>query len=96
MNSNCIYLSIVKKDDIGISEIDFPSYINRVESKIAYSLLFKMFNYLNLYVDIDHIYCSSNGKPYIKNSNIKFNYSHSKNYIAWNLKIMKMKAICVE
>ena len=82
MNSNCIYLSIVKKDDIGISEIDFPSYINRVESKIAYSLLFKMFNYLNLYVDIDDIYCSSNGKPYIKNSNIKFNYSHSKNYIA--------------
>ena len=32
MNSNCIYLSIVKKDDIGISEIDFPSYINRVEN----------------------------------------------------------------
>ena len=39
-----------------------------------------MLNYLN--VKLPEIYISKNGKPYFKNSNIYFNYSHSKNYIA--------------
>lgn len=82
MIDNCIYYSIVKKNDINISDTVFPNYINRDESKKAYSLLFKMFNYLGISINIKDIYISDNGKPFIKNSNIKFNYSHSNNYIA--------------
>lgn len=77
-----IYLSIKKKDDIKISDLKFPNSIKRVESKKAFSLLFDMFKYLGLDIDINDICYSDNGKPYIKNSIIKFNYSHSKNYIA--------------
>ena len=77
-----IYLSIIKKDDIQISNIDFPKNIKRDESKKAYSLLFMMFNYLKQSVDINDLCYTENGKPYIKNSNIKFNYSHCENYIA--------------
>ena len=77
-----IYLRIIKKDNIEISNIDFPDFIKRDESKKAFSLLFDMFDYLGLSVNSNDIYCSENGKPYIKNSNVYFNYSHSKNYIA--------------
>ncbi len=77
-----IYLSISKKNNIEISNINFPNFITRKESKQAYSLLFKMFNYLGLSININDIFISETGKPYIKNSKIKFNYSHSKNYIA--------------
>lgn len=81
MNDN-IYLSVVLKDDIKIDNLKYPSFVKRDESKKAYSLLFRMFKYLGISIDINDICCSSNGKPYIKNSNIYFNYSHSKNYIA--------------
>ena len=77
-----IYISIKKKDDIVIRNLEFPDFIKRDESKKAVSLLFDMFNYLGLDININDIYHSDNGKPYIKNSNIKFNYSHSNNYIA--------------
>lgn len=80
--NDSIYISIKKKDDIVIRNLEFPNYIKRDESRKAFSLLFDMFNYLKLDVDIKDICYSDNGKPYIKNSNIKFNYSHSKNYIA--------------
>jgi 4'-phosphopantetheinyl transferase len=32
-------------------------------------------------LELPEIYISSSGKPYFKNSNLFFNYSHSKNYI---------------
>lgn len=80
--SNSVYLSIKNKDDIVISDLWVPDFIKRDESKKAFSLLFDMFNYLGLDIDIKDVCYKDNGKPYIKNSNIKFNYSHSKNYIA--------------
>lgn len=79
---NSIYLSIKKKSEVKINDLKFPDFIKRDESKKAFSLLFEMFNYLGLDININDIYYSNNGKPYIKNSNIKFNYSHSNNYIA--------------
>ena len=39
-----------------------------------------MLNYFNL--KMEKIYTTQNGKPFFKDSNIFFNYSHSKNYIA--------------
>ena len=77
-----IYLSIFLKDDILVDDIEYPLFVKRDESKKAYSLLFKMLDYLDLSVNISDICCSDNGKPYIKNSKIRFNYSHSKKYIA--------------
>ena len=89
MNDN-IYISIKKKDDIVIRNLEFPDFIKRDESKKAVSLLFDMFNYLGLDININDIYHSNNGKPYIKNSNIKFNYSHSNNYIACSVSDVDM------
>ena len=43
-------------------------------------LLKKQLNYLKL--QLPEICISANGKPYFINSNLFFNYSHSKNYIA--------------
>ena len=80
--NNEIYLSVVLKDDILIDMDKYPSFVKRDESKKAYSLLLNMANYLGLSINIDDICCGNNGKPYIENSNIKFNYSHSKKYIA--------------
>ena len=85
-----IYISIKKKDDIVIRNLEFPDFIKRDESKKAVSLLFDMFNYLGLDININDIYHSNNGKPYIKNSNIKFNYSHSNNYIACSVSNVDM------
>ena len=89
MNDN-IYLIVKKKEDIKISNLKFPDFIKRDESKKAFSLLFDMFNYLGLDININDIYHSNNGKPYIKNSNIKFNYSHSNNYIACSVSNVDM------
>ena len=89
MNDN-IYLIVKKKEDIKISNLKFPDFIKRDESKKAFSLLFDMYNYLGLDIDINDICYSNNGKPYIKNSNIKFNYSHSKNYIACSVSFVDM------
>lgn len=87
---NSIYLSIKKKSEVKINDLKFPDFIKRDESKKAFSLLFDMFNYLGLDIDINDICYSNNGKPYIKNSNIKFNYSHSKNYIACSVSFVDM------
>ena len=43
-------------------------------------ILRKMLAYFN--IKMPEIYTTSNGKPYFKDSNIFFNYSHSKNYVA--------------
>lgn len=85
-----IYLSIKKNDEVEIRNIEFPDLIKRDESRKAFSLLFDMFNYLGLDVDIKDICYSDNGKPYIKDYNIKFNYSHSKNYIACSVSSIEM------
>ena len=87
---NSIYLSIKKKSEVKINDLKFPDFIKRDESKKAVSLLFDMFNYLGLDININDIYHSNNGKPYIKNSNIKFNYSHSNNYIACSISSVEM------
>lgn len=80
---NKIYLSIRNKDNIKIdNKINFPKYIKREESMRAYTLLNLMFNLLNIKFDIEKIKYTENGKPYIENSYIKFNYSHSHNFIA--------------
>ena len=87
---NSIYLSIKKKSEVKINDLKFPDFIKRDENKKAFSLLFEMFNYLGLDININDIYYSNNGKPYIKDSTIKFNYSHSKNYIACSVSSIEM------
>ena len=70
-----LYYSIVKKSDIHV-----PKTSNRIETDQARVVLKAMLNHFN--IDLDEIIIDANGKPYFKNSNIHFNYSHSKNYIA--------------
>ena len=70
-----VYYSIVNKKDI---TVDYTS--NRLETIQARIVLRKMLDYFNL--KLPEIYTTPNGKPYFKDSNIFFNYSHSKNYIA--------------
>lgn len=78
-----IYLCIIKKDEIIIDqEIIFPSFIKREESKKAYTLLKNILEYIGLEFNINDIKISKYGKPFFKSEIIKFNYSHSKNYIA--------------
>ncbi len=78
-----IYICIVEKKDVLIdNSIFFPSNITREESKKAYYILKYMLSVLNIPFNINIIKYNNNGKPYIDNSHIKFNYSHSKNYIA--------------
>ena len=72
---NNLYYSIVNKSDIYVSRTT-----NRIETDIARAVLKSMLNHFN--INLDEIIIDDNGKPYFKNSNIHFNYSHSKNYIA--------------
>ena len=70
-----VYYSIVEKSDIKADNA-----IVKLETNQAMTLLKKQLNYLDL--KLPEIRISANGKPYFKNSNLFFNYSHSKNYIA--------------
>ena len=70
-----VYYSIVKRTNIKVND-----NIEKNETKQAKIILKKMLDYLEK--NIPEIYISLNGKPYFKDSNIYFNYSHSKNYIA--------------
>lgn len=70
-----VYYSIVKKTDIKVDKT-----IDRLETNQAIYVLKNQLNYFNL--KLPKIYTTTNGKPYFKDSNIFFNYSHSKNYIA--------------
>lgn len=70
-----VYYSIVNKKDIIIDNTS-----NRSETIQARKVLKKMMDYFNL--KLPEIYTTPNGKPYFKDSNIFFNYSHSKNYVA--------------
>ena len=76
-----IYICIKNIDDITINDdIKYCSF--KEETKKAYTLLSNMLDKLGIKFDINSIKYKNNGKPYIINSDIKFNYSHSKNYIA--------------
>lgn len=70
-----VYYTIMNKSDIKINK-----KMDKLETIQARLVLRNMLNYLDL--KHSEIYLSPNGKPYFKNSNIFFNYSHSKNYIA--------------
>ena len=76
-----IYICIKNKDDITISDdIKFCNF--KDETKKAFALLSNMLDKIGIKFDINSIKYKDNGKTYIINSNIKFSYSHSKNYIA--------------
>ena len=65
----------MSKNDIRVDNSN-----NRIETAQARIVLGKMLSYLNL--KLPEICTTSNGKPFFKDSNIFFNYSHSKNYVA--------------
>lgn len=73
--SKIVYYSIVGKKNIKIEDTS-----NKLETMQARLILRKMLAYFN--IKMPEIYTTSNGKPYFKDSNIFFNYSHSKNYVA--------------
>ena len=73
--SKIVYYSIVSKKNIKIEDTS-----NKLETMQARIILRKMLDYFN--IKMPEIYTTSNGKPYFKDSNIFFNYSHSKNYVA--------------
>ena len=58
------------------------------ETDEARLVLKKMLEYFNL--EMPDICISKDGKPYFKNSNIYFNYSHTKNYIACALSLQEV------
>ena len=70
-----VYYSIVKKADIRVDDT-----IDKLETNQAKKILKMQLNYFGL--EFPEICISANGKPYFINSNLFFNYSHSKNYIA--------------
>lgn len=70
-----VYYMIVNKTDVKID-----NKTNKLETIQARTVLKVMLDLLN--INLSEIYTATNGKPYFKDSNIFFNYSHSKNYIA--------------
>lgn len=76
-----IYLCIKKKKDIKIDKnLNYPHFVKKEESKMAYTLLKNMMNKVGIIFDFNKLRISSNYKPYYED--IYFSYSHSKNYIA--------------
>ncbi len=75
LNHNIVYYTIINKKDIKCSNNNTLS-----DTKKAQLVLKEMLDYLNIKMPIIKI--DSNGKPYFAKSNIYFNYSHTKNYIA--------------
>ena len=74
LSDKCIYYVIINKDK-------FKDYKNiKDETEMAHLLLEKVMTLFNL--KIKNITYTEYGKPYFRNSNIYFNYSHSNNYIA--------------
>ncbi len=86
-----VYLSIKRKEDIKIDEsLAYPEEANREDSKKAYTLLKEMLEVLDVPFNINNVKFTEDGKPYIENSKVKFNYSHSKNYIACALALVEV------
>ena len=75
INKNIVYYLIVNKSNIVVN-----NNLKNLDKKKSLIVLKKMLHYLN--IDYSKIYKTTYGKPYFKNSEIFFNYSHSKNYIA--------------
>ena len=71
MEDGIIYYLIVNKKDIITDSIK--------ETDMALLVLKHMLNHFNIEMPV--IERTSTNKPYFKDSNIFFNYSHSKNYI---------------
>lgn len=70
MENNIVYYIIVQKDCINIDSItDKAQYILKC-----------MLDYFN--IKFPKIFIAEKGKPYFKDSDIFFNYSHSNNFIA--------------
>lgn len=80
---NTVYYSILKKSEISIDNLKKMPCLRmnaKEETKKAYIILFKI---AKKYLDeLPEIIFNENGKPYFKDSNLYFNYSHSQNYIA--------------
>lgn len=91
LEDNTIYYSIIKKSEISIDDLDnLPCFCieAREETKRAYIVLSKIVKkYLN---KLPEIVFNKNGKPYFRYSNLYFNYSHSKNYIALALSTVEV------
>lgn len=68
-----VYYAIINKSNIKV-------FNSTTETSQSRYVLKTMLNYFN--IELPEIEKSKNGKPYFKDSNIYFNYSHSKNYIA--------------
>ena len=75
IKKNIVYYSIVPK-----SKIIMNNNSNQLETYQARFVLQKMLEFFD--IEMFDVLLSENGKPYFKDSNIFFNYSHSKNYIA--------------
>lgn len=78
-----IYYLIVEKEKVSTKHIDeLPSFcINaREETKRAYILLTNVLK--SKLSNLPEIFFNKHGKPYFKNGDLYFNYSHSTNYIA--------------
>ena len=71
LSATGIYYVIVKKDRF--KDI-------KDETKLSFFVLDKMLKLFD--IDLMEVSCSKDGKPYFKDSDICFNYSHSSNYIA--------------
>lgn len=77
LSDKCIYYVIINKDK-------FKDYKNiKTETEMSHLLLEKVMKLFNL--ELKNISYTKYGKPYLSNSNIHFNYSHSNNYIALGL-----------
>ena len=70
MQEKIVYYTIMNKENIN----------GKKETDKARNILKKMLKSFDL--EMPDIYISENGKPYFKNTNIYFNYSHCQNYIA--------------
>ena len=73
LSATGIYYVIVKKDKFkDVMDI-------KKETELSFFVLKKMLELFN--IEFMNVSYTENGKPYFKDSDIHFNYSHSKNYI---------------
>lgn len=74
LSATGIYYVIVKKDKFkDVMDI-------KKETELSFFVLKKMLELFD--IEFMNVSYTENGKPYFKDSDIHFNYSHSKNYIA--------------
>ena len=78
LKDNIVYYTIVNKNDF-VFDVDYSSIerLETLQSRYILNLLLNQFN-----IKEDNIYKTKLGKPYFKSLTVRFNYSHSTNYIA--------------